>query len=404
MGVWDILIIIRHRMSRKFKVAVVAACPFPFARGTPIRILRMSEALAARGHEVHVVTYHLGDKLDRLPFQVHRIANVPTYRKVSPGPTYQKIAVLDILLAKKLFDLACQVDFDIVHAHHFEGLLVGLPVARLKRIPIVFDVHTLLSSELPHYSMGLSGQTLRWLGSLIDHRLPHRADHIVSVTNLIRAKLIDEIGIRPENVTTVYGGVEAQHFSSAPATPAQDLSSPILIYTGNLAPYQGIDLMLRAFRKILDKRPDVKLKIITNSSMEPYQDLISTLEIQGQLIVTDANYFEIPALLYSANVALNPRVYCDGLPLKLLNYMATGRPVVSFEGSAEALEHERTGLVVPNGDTDGFAQAVLRLLQNPEFAGVLGQNAQSVVQEFFVWENSIRLLETIYASLLARRV
>lgn len=363
----------------------------------------MSEALAARGHEVHVITYHLGQKLEGLPFQIHRIPNVPTYQKVSPGPAYQKLAVLDVLLAKKIFDLTRQVDFDIIHAHHFEGLLVGLPAARLKRIPIVFDVHTLLSSELPHYSMGLPARTLRWLGNLIDRRLPRQADHIVSVTNLIRSKLINEIGINPGKVTTIYGGVEMEHFSAHPLPPPVS-SSPVLVYTGNLAPYQGIDLMLQAFRKVLDKHPDVKLKIITNSPMDDYASLVSELGIHEQLIVEDANYFEMPGHLYSSSIALNPRVYCDGLPLKLLNYMATGRPVVSFEGSAEALDHERTGLVVPNGDIDGFAQAVLRLLENPEFAGRLGQNAQSVVQEFFVWENSIRSLEAIYDSLLARRL
>ena len=52
-------------------------------------------------------------------------------------------------------------------------------------------------------------------------------------------------------------------------------------------------------------------------------------------------------------IALNPRVDCDGLPVKLLNYMATGRAIVSFAGSAEILEHEQTGLVVPSGDTPG---------------------------------------------------
>ena len=41
------------------RIAIVAACPFPLPRGTPVRILRMAEALADRGHEVHVVTYHL---------------------------------------------------------------------------------------------------------------------------------------------------------------------------------------------------------------------------------------------------------------------------------------------------------------------------------------------------------
>jgi glycosyltransferase involved in cell wall biosynthesis len=213
---------------------------------------------------------------------------------------------------------------------------------------------------------------------------------------------MDEIGIKPNHVTTIYGGVEADHFSlQTPLVP--DSSTRTLIYTGNLAPYQGIDLMLQAFRKILSKHPKVKLKIITNSSIEPYADTISKLGLQNNLIIEEADYFHIPAHLHAADVALHPRIHSDGLPLKLLNYMATGRPIVSFQGSAEVLEHERTGLIVPGNDVDKFADAVLRLLDNPPFAETLGKNAQAHVQEFFVWENSIRTLEAIYGSLTGVR-
>lgn len=92
-------------MSRKLKIAVIAACPFPYPRGTPIRILRMAEGLAAHGHEVHVITYHLGQAMDDLPFAIHRIPNIPTYQKFSPGPTYQKIVMLDTLLAIKILNV-----------------------------------------------------------------------------------------------------------------------------------------------------------------------------------------------------------------------------------------------------------------------------------------------------------
>jgi glycosyltransferase involved in cell wall biosynthesis len=390
-------------MSKKYKVAVVAACPFPYPRGTPIRILRMAEGLAARGHEVHVITYHLGQNIEDLPFQIHRIPRIPTYHKLSPGPTYQKIAVLDTLLSIKLFEVLHRAKFDIIHAHHYEGLLASLPVARINRIPVVFDVHTLLESELPHYSLGFSARVLQRIGKFFDRLLPHRADHIVSVTNLIRTRLIEDIGIPAKDVTTIYTGIESDHFS--PPTPLAPASTAqTLIYTGNLAAYQGIDLMLRAFRKILDRRPDVMLKIITSSSIEPYSKMIAEMRLQNSLIIEDADYFDIPAYLHSAPIALHPRVHCDGLPVKLLNYMATGRAVVSFEGSAEVLEHERTGLVVANNDVDGFANAVLRLFDDPQFAEMLGENAKSQVQEFFVWENSIRALEAIYASLTEKRV
>src|SRR5678816_2423168 len=86
-------------MSRRYRIAMVAACPFPATRGTPIRIFRIAEQLGRRGHDVDVFTYHLGLSVDGVPFSTHRIANIPSYRKQSPGPTYQKLLVLDPLLA-----------------------------------------------------------------------------------------------------------------------------------------------------------------------------------------------------------------------------------------------------------------------------------------------------------------
>ncbi|MCK5405179.1 MAG: hypothetical protein KAI75_08095, partial [Desulfobulbaceae bacterium] len=72
--------------DRHYRIAMIDACPFPFARGTPVRIHRMTESLARRGHEVHVVTYHLGDETDHPPFQLHRTWDVKYYRNCSPGP------------------------------------------------------------------------------------------------------------------------------------------------------------------------------------------------------------------------------------------------------------------------------------------------------------------------------
>jgi hypothetical protein len=78
--------------------------------------------------------------------------------------------------------------------------------------PVIFDVHTLLSSELPHYSLGLPQRWLRRIADRLDHLLPPQADHIVAVTNTIREKLMAQIGIPGERITTVYGGLEAEHF------------------------------------------------------------------------------------------------------------------------------------------------------------------------------------------------
>src|SRR5690606_22032159 len=81
------------RAAGRLRIAMIAACPFPYPRGTPIRIFRMAEALGLRGHAVHVVTYHIGQSIGDAPIYVHRIPRVPGYRRAAPGPTYAKLFV-----------------------------------------------------------------------------------------------------------------------------------------------------------------------------------------------------------------------------------------------------------------------------------------------------------------------
>ncbi len=382
-----------------YKIAVVAACPFPYSRGTPVRIFRMAEALAAHGHDVHVITYHLGQKLDELPFKLHRIPYVPTYQKTSPGPSYQKLTVLDPLLCLKIISVIRRHNLDIIHAHHYEGLITALPAARLLHIPLVFDSHTLLAPELPHYPLGIPANILGKIGAQLDHWLPPKAAHIVTVNNLIRNQLIKEIGIPETKTTTVYGGIELNHFSAA-AVKEPASTQNTLIYTGNLASYQGIDLMFRAFSKVLEHHNDVCLKIVTDDPLSPYDDLIESLHIRDKLLLEKGNYFDLPSQLRSGAIALHPRVGSNGMPIKLLNYMATGRAIVSFEGFAEVLQNEITGLVVPKNDIEAFSHAILRLLDSPDLVKKLGAAAQLTTQQFFVWEKSVNLLESIYLSLL----
>jgi glycosyltransferase involved in cell wall biosynthesis len=272
------------------------------------------------------------------------------------------------------------------------------------RIPIVFDAHTLLTSELPFYPLRLPRWATNGIAATFDRRLPGIADHVITVTERIRQRLLRFGQVPEERVSVVPNGVECELFSDRPNRPPRPSNGrPTLIFTGNLAPYQGIDLMLQALKKVLNRRSDVRLKIVTESSFEQYDALARELGISESIELVRAQFEDIPTLLAGATVAVNPRTECDGIPVKLLNYMAAGKPVLSFAGSAPGVCHRQTGWLVPDGDVDGFAEGALTLLSNTELASALGQNARRLVQDQHDWSRSAELTENIYHRVLRER-
>jgi glycosyltransferase involved in cell wall biosynthesis len=381
--------------QRPLRVAMVAACPFPWPRGTPIRIHRLAEAVARRGHEVHVATYHLGEEVGDAPFQVHRIRDVPAYRRTDPGPTARKLLQLDPLLAGLLRRLHAELHFDIVHAHHYEGLLVASHAVR--DAPIIYDAHTLLSGELSTYRLGLPRSFVGAVAPLLDRHLPRRADRTIAVSEGIRDTLVSLGASRPDRVHVIPSGVEWEHF---PTEAGRATDGRTVIFTGNLAPYQGVDLLLEAFAVLHARRADVRLMIVTDSSFAPFEDLARRLGVRNAIEVRGDAFPEHTVLMSAATIAANPRVQCDGIPQKLLNYMAAGMPIATFEGSAGPVRHEVTGLRVPDGDTAAMADAMERLLTDGELARRLGDAARVEARRDFSWAGVAARVEEVYRQAL----
>lgn len=387
--------------GRPSRIAMVAACPFPHPRGTPIRIHGLANVLGRRGNEVHVVTYHLGSEVASAAYRLHRIREVPLYRRMAPGPTYGKLLVLDPLLVWRLRAILRERAFDVVHAHHYEGLLVALAAAR-GRLPIVFDAHTTLETELEFYPLGMPRALNRRIGRALDRRLPGLASHTVAVSERIAGRLVDLGAVRADEVTVVPTGTELERFDVPREARPRD-RPPTIVFTGNLAPYQGIDLLLHAFRRVRERRPDARLRLVTDSRFDPYEGLAAELGIRDGIDLADGGVDELPAHLAGADVVVNPRVEAAGVPIKLLNYMAAGKPIVSFAGSGEGLEHGRTGILVPGGDVDAFAAEIVGILERPDHGESLGDAARATVREGYGWDESAVRVEDVYARVTGRR-
>jgi len=137
-----------------------------------------------------------------------------------------------------------------------------------------------------------------------------------------------------------------------------------------------------------------------SSPFDPYEALAKKLGIRDAIELIPDSFEQLPQQLADSAVAVLPRMHCDGIPQKLLNYMAAGKGIVCSAGSAKLLEHDRTGLIVPNGDVHAFAAAILRLAEDPEFAQELGLAAREYVERNYSWDQAAERLERIYAQVV----
>ena len=117
---------------------------------------------------------------------------------------------------------------------------------------------------------------------------------------------------------------------------------------------------------------------------------------------------EVPEMLSIADVAVVPSapltagVGGTGTPLKLFEYMAAGKAIVAtaLNQAAEVIQHGHNGLLVEPGDVNAFAEATLKLIDNPKERHRLGQNVREQAVKQYSWEHYTRRLEEIYLSVM----
>ena len=158
---------------------------------------------------------------------------------------------------------------DIIHAHLHEGALIGLALARLYRVPLVFDFQGSLTSEMvDHRFISPQGPWYRPLRRL-ERYIDRRAPHIITSSANAAAQLSQDFGCAPHCVTPIPDCVDTEMFRPFPEVERQRIrrawgipeGRTVVVYLGKLAEYQGTGHLLRAARRVLAARPEMHLVV-----------------------------------------------------------------------------------------------------------------------------------------------
>ncbi len=379
---------------RTYRVAVVAACPFPSLRGSQVLIRELAEGLANLGHAVHVVTYPTAQHM--VPIQriaIHRVAKLPGLWTARPFG-WQKV-VLDLMLVWLLYRVVRRERIDVIHAHNLEGPLVAYLVRALTGVPVVYHAHNALSDELPcYFGRATTRRLAGWAGRVLDRCIARWADFTIALSDRLGAFLC--VRGAAGRIAIVPPAVDARRTAPA-AVPAGD-ARPLIMYAGNLDPYQDLDLLLAGFERVCAVEPSARLVLVTHAGAHPKTTQRAELLARrpGVSVRVTNTFASACRELSRADVVVCPRSSWSGFPIKVLNYMGLGRPIVHARASAHAIRDGQQGLLFADGDPRALARAILRVVQDPALGMRLGHEARETVRQVYAWPRVLPLVERVY--------
>jgi 1,2-diacylglycerol 3-alpha-glucosyltransferase len=400
----------RRNGTERYSIAMVAACAFPANHGSPASVREMSDTLSQMGHAVHIVTYPMGQKDIVVRYaKVHRTGPFRPETNAKVGPSPEKF-LEDLALLRLLLRVVRRERIDIIHAHNYEAALIGVMAKWITGRPLLYNAVNLMSDELAGYNFIRPAWLARAIARGLDWFVPIFPDHITAVSPELKQWLIER-GTAERKVDMVPAGIVPEMFDNADPEKIrrrhQINGRAIVMYTGILNAFQRIDYLLRAFAVVSKQLPDTLLMMVSALVSESHQR--EHKKLADQLGISDAIMWIAPhsledlsSYLALASVTVISRPECPGHPVKLLNYMLAGKPIVCFEGSAKGLRHLHDAFIVPNHDCEALGKGIITLLKDRALAARLGANARTTAIANFDWRIICQRIEHIYDKLLGK--
>jgi glycosyltransferase involved in cell wall biosynthesis len=317
------------------RILMIIPQAFYTTRGTPLSAYHRTKELIARGHEVDILTYAVGNDPPDLAARVYRSRGPHFSKSIEAGPSRIKIW-FDLLLSINLLYRLSVKRYDLIYAHE-EGAFLARCARALLRVPYIYDMHSSLPLQITDWKFSASRRVINFFG-WVERVSIRGAKAIVAISPAVAqvARTVD---------ANVPIAVIINHFEIAGACDANAAAAIraryeigedrlVVLYTGSFVPLQALDLLVDAVPSVVSRIPNVIFLMVGGQEAE-----IAGLRAQAERLgVADHIIFdrnrpqqEMPAYMAAAQVLVSPRIKGINPPGKLLSYLASHRPVVATD-------------------------------------------------------------------------
>jgi glycosyltransferase involved in cell wall biosynthesis len=395
----------------KFRLAIFnTQPPHLYVGGVERRIVETTKRLQNEAD----ITVYSGTKAGfKQPTIINSVNFVPCY-------STDRIFPLDNwFFNRSITKKATTFDADIFEAHAVSGygLLKELKKQNIKK-PFIHTIHGVLADEYEQAKkngfQSFRGRMANYfMGRLakLESETAKNATLIVTISNYSLEKIKQFYKVNETKVRIVPNGVDVERFkpfADREATKRQFGvgDEPCVLFVGSLIPRKGLPFLVEAAKIIVKEKSNTKFLIVGEGPLRKQLDnsLEAAKLTRNFKFLGNLKDDKLPAVYNCADVFVLPSIQ-EGQGIVLLEAQACAKPIVAFNigGVNEAVCNGETGLLVNLGNTDEFADAMLKLISEKNLQDKMGTTGRKFVLENFTWDICAQKMLNIYYDVLGRR-
>lgn len=349
----------------------------------------LSHKMVKEGNEVTVVTYRDGDNVKYYEndkgVEAYRVDNY----MIRPNNFIDWIMQLNFNMITKANEIINKNGkFDVIHAHDWLVAYSAKSIKESYNIPLISTIHATESGR----NSGIHDETQRYINDS-EWMLTYESSEVIVNSNYMKNEVQRLFGLPYDKINVIPNGVNLQLFSNVNIDYdfrrqyAMD-NEKIILYVGRLVYEKGIQNLIAAMPKVLDRYHDSKLIICGRGGMiDELREQVKYLGIENKVYF--AGYCDskkMQKMYKCADVAVFPSTY-EPFGIVAIESMLSGTPTIVSDvgGLNEIIEHGVTGMKSYAGNANSIADSVLSLLFDPKLCANISQNAIKKVRENYNW-------------------
>lgn len=311
--------------------------------GQGLCVKKLSEELANRGHEVHVIHGEKEKKSETKKLFYHSLKKIPL-------PAVDLLS-FGLRLRKKINELDKEIGFNLFYPQSYE---FGLTNFRELNKPLVYHARGTVKGNYlnrPKTSLTIELGRKAVIPSLVklDERCCNGAKKIIADSAKVKKEITEFYGVKENKITVIPDGIDLKEFnpkiSGKKARKKLGLNkNKVILFLGRIVPQKGLQYLIEALPEVIEKFPSTKLLVVGNNTTEPYSETVMKLfkknELGKRVVFTGFVEREmIPELIAVSNVVVVPSTY-EPFGLINLEAMAMKKPLITTNvaGSLDAVK------------------------------------------------------------------